>query len=149
LSSRLGAPARLIWSLAGSGLGTTIATGSGNSGAWPTPPYQPTQQNNMTPVDLRDVEDLWLTVMATGLTGTPSLAVQFNAFDDGGNAWPLLTAPLTVTAVGVAAGKQFPFGKHGASAGNFYVFPAWGQVAWTLTGAASSFTGVDISLWAR
>lgn len=148
MSSRLGAPARLIWSLAGSGLGTAIAA-NGNSGAWPTPPYQPTWQNNLSPVDLRDVEDVWMTAYVTGLAGTsPTLTVALNAFDDLGNLWQVAALPA-INAAGLAGGKQLAIGKHGASAGSYAVFPQWGQVAWTVGGTSPSFTGVGISLWAR
>jgi hypothetical protein len=79
MSSRLGSPARLIWSLAASGLGTTL-TSNGNSGGWPTPPITPAIQNAMTPVDLRDVEDLWLTALCTSHAGTiPSLVILVNS----------------------------------------------------------------------
>jgi hypothetical protein len=148
MSARLGAPARLIWSLTGSSLGTTIAA-SGNSGAWPSQPYQPSQLNAMTPVDLRDVEDLWITAMCASLAGTtPTLTVSLNQFDDGGNAWKQ-AALAAVSAAGIAGGQQLALGKHGAAGGNYSVFSAWGQVAWVVAGAGATFTGVDISLWAR
>jgi hypothetical protein len=148
MSSRFGPSSRLIWSLAGSGLGTTIAA-PGNSGPWAAPGPPPWSPNSVTPVDLRDVEDVWLTVMATAVAGTtPSLTVSLNAFDDTGNAWPLAAA-AAVTAAGIAGGKSVTVGKHGASAGSYVIFPSWGQVAWAITGAGASFTGVDIGLWAR
>ncbi|HET9893696.1 MAG TPA: hypothetical protein VFQ44_01935 [Streptosporangiaceae bacterium] len=150
MPNRLGTPARLIWSLARSGLGTTLA-GDGSSGDWPdlTSPFPPTQLNNATPVDLRDVEDLWLTAMAADITGTtPSLTVTLNQFDASGNVWPLASL-AAITGSGVSGGKQISLGKHGGSAGNYFVFSAWGQVAWAITGADPVFTGVDIELWAR
>jgi len=147
MSARLGHPARLIWSLAGSNLNPTI-NANGNSGNWPTPPYQPTQLNNMTPIDLRDVEDVWLTAFAAGVAGTtPTLTITLNQFDDSGNAWPVGSL-AQITLAGLANGKQVAFGKHGAATA-YQVFAAWGQLAWVVAGARATFTGVDIALWAR
>jgi hypothetical protein len=139
----------LVWSLAGSALGTTI-NASGNSGAWPSRPYQPTQNfNAMTPVDLREVDDLWITAVAGSVAGTsPSLTISLNGFDDAGNAWNLASLPA-LTGAGIANGKQIAVGKHGAAGGNYAVFPSWGQIAWAVTGAGATFTGLDIAVWAR
>jgi hypothetical protein len=141
-------PARKIWSLAGSALGTLI-NAAGNSGAWEAPAPPPWSPNSVTPVDLRQVDDLWLTVMCAAVSGTtPQLTVTLNCFDDGGNAWPFATV-AAVTGAGVVNGKSVTIGKHGASAGNYAVFPDWGQVAWAVSGTSPVFTGVDISLWGR
>jgi hypothetical protein len=89
MSQRLGGPARLIWSLIQAGQGTTI-TANGNSGAWPSPPYDPGKYNAMTPFDLRDVEDVWISAFAAGVSGTtPGLTVSLNVFDQLGNAYQI------------------------------------------------------------
>lgn len=149
MSSRLAPPARLIWSLAASGLGTTI-TANGNSGAWPTPPLAPTAQNAMTPVDLRDVEDLWLTAMCADKSGTnPTLTVSVGQFDDAGNLWPLASL-AAVSDVGIANGKQLALGRHGAGASEYFVFSQWGRVSWIVGGTGGpTLTGCVINLWAR
>jgi len=144
MSANLGKPARLIWSLTGSALGTTLAA-DGDSGGW-----DQSNLNAVTPVDLRDVEDVWLTALCTGHSGTtPTLTVSLNVFDDGGNAWQAL-ALAAINTDGVGGGKQASSGLHGGAASSYFVLPSWGQVAWAIGGSASpTFTGVDISLWAR
>lgn len=156
MSSRLGPPARLIWSLATSNLGTFI-NGNGNSGGWPTPASPPfgvagevgPDPNRMTPVDLRDVEDVWITAIASAVAGAgATLTVSLNQFDNQGNAY--LIASLTgLTGNGAAGAKQLAVGKHGAAANTFAVFSAWGQVSWVVAGTTPSFTGVEIEVWAR
>jgi hypothetical protein len=153
MSSRYGPSSRRIWSLAGSGLGTTISAG-GNSGAWQAPAPPPWSPNAVTPVDLRDVNDIWLTccVMgAIGGTGSPSLTVSLNLFDDSGNLFPgVSVAAVTATGAGIGGGgKSVAAGAHGAAASSFLILPDWGQVSWVVAGTTPSFTGVDISLWAR
>lgn len=136
-------PGRLIWSLALSGLGTLI-NAAGNSGAW-----QVGNQNAMSPVDLRGVEDGWLNCFATGVAGTsPHLTVTMNAFDNVGNPWKVISL-ADVTAQALAGGQQASFGKHGGGATNYALLPAWGQVAWAVTGSGATFTGVQIELWGR
>jgi hypothetical protein len=138
-------PVRRIWSLSGSALGTTIA-GAGNSGSWPAPPYQQSQLNNMTPVDLRYVDDLALLVSVGAIVSTPSLKVQVDGYDDDGNLYPAISGvPAAITAAGSAVPVYI--GRHGGTAGLFVVLPSWGRLSWTCTGG--SCTGVEISLYGR
>lgn len=135
-------PAKVIWSLAYSGLGTTIS-GAGNSGGWSNTGTTP---NQLTNLDLRFVDDMALYVFVTSVTTTPTFKVQIDGYDDLGN----LAAPaLAATANIVAAGAAVPVyvGKHGGASGNFVVLPAWGRVSWTCTGG--SVNGVEIVLWGR
>jgi len=142
-------PVRLLWSLAGSNLGTTI-NAAGNSGAYQQPGPPPWTPNALTPVDLRHVDDVWLTVQAATVSGgTPSLTVSLGAFDDQGNLYSSLVSVPALTAAGAAGRQQIAAGRHGASAGTYLVFPAWGQVAWAVSGTTPVFGAVDISLWGR
>jgi hypothetical protein len=132
----------LVWSLTGSGLGTTISA-SGNSGTWAT-----ATPNARTPVDTRWADDLWLSVNATSGAGT-NLKVQVNWYDDQGNLFQFSsgTTPLLGVTVASAPGNAIAFaGRHGGASGNFLVASEWAQVAWTITG---SMTGVEIALYAR
>jgi hypothetical protein len=138
-------PVRRIWTLSGSGLGTTIAA-AGNSGNWPNLPATPAQLNAMTPVDLRWVDDLALFVNVGAIVGTPSLKVQLDGYDDDGNLFPAISGmPTAITAAGAA--PPVYIGHHGGASGLFVVLPQWGRVSWTCTGG--SCTGVEISLYGR
>ena len=138
----------LIWSLTASGLGTTL-TANGNSGS-----YTATAQNARTSVDLRRVDDVWLSVSVGTVTGTtPTLKVFLNAYDDQGNlygqgATPLLVAPGSgsINAAGVTAVFG---GRHAGSSGAYFVLSEWGQVSWQVTGTTPVFSGVEIALYAR
>jgi hypothetical protein len=136
--------ARLIWSSSQSGAGTTIS-GAGNSGA-----YSATPTNIRSAVDLRRVDDIWLSVNATAGAGT-TLKVQVNFFDDQGNLFQFITGttPLLGVSVASAPGQAIAFaGRHGGGGSGNYVVPSeWGQVAWTI--GASSMTGVEIALYGR
>ena len=142
-------PVRLIWSLSNSGLGTTLGATAGNSGAYQTPAVPPWTPNALSAIDLRYIEDVWLTAFVTtvGGTGTPTLTVVLNVFDDLGNKFLITGSSITATASGT--GSQISLGKHGGAASNYNVFPAWGQVAWSATGTTPTFTGTEISLWCR
>src|ERR1017187_2461149 len=142
-------PVRLIWSLSSSGLGTALAAASGNSGAYQAPGVPPWTPNALSAIDLRYIEDVWLTVAVTtvGGTGTPTLTVVLNVFDDLGNAF--LIAGSSITATSATKASQVSLGKHGGAASNSITFPAWGQVAWSASGTAPTFTGTEISLWGR
>ncbi len=135
---------RLIWSLAQSGPATTIS-GAGNSGS-----YSATPTNIRSAVDLRRVDDIWLSVNAAGGAGT-TLKVQLNFFDDQGNLFQFITGttPLLGVTVASAPGQAIAFaGRHGGGGSGNYVVPSeWGQVAWTI--GASSMTGVEIALYGR
>lgn len=135
---------KLIWSLTDTNLGTTISA-AGNSGTWTA---TGTTRNQVTPVDLRRVDDLWLSVNAGGGGGT-NLKVQVNFYDDQGNLFQFSagTTPLFGVTVAAAPGQAIAFaGRHGAAGGSYLVASEWGQVAWTITG---SMTGVTITLYGR
>lgn len=134
---------RLIWSLTASGIGTSITT-SGNSGTYTA------TGNIKTAVDLRRVDDLWLSVIAAGGAGT-NLTAELDAYDDLGNLFTVstgTTAFLKTPAVASAPGSAVAFGgRHGGGGtGTYLVLPEWGRVSWALTG---SMTGVEIALYAR
>ena len=136
---------RLIWSLTAAGLstGTTISAG-GNSGS-----YTATAQNARTAIDLRRMDDIWMSVNAGGGGGT-NLKVQLNFYDDQGNLFQFITGttPLLGVTVASAPGQAIAFaGRHGGGGSGNYVVPSeWGQVAWTITG---SMTGVEIAVYGR
>jgi hypothetical protein len=136
--------AYLIWSLTASGLGTSLTT-SGNSGS-----YSAANPNARTAVDVRWADDLWLSVIAAGGSGT-NLKVQVNFYDDLGNLFQAITGttPLLGVTVASAPGSAIAFaGRHGGGgSGQNYIVPSeWAQVAWTLTG---TMTGVEIALYGR
>jgi hypothetical protein len=138
---------RLLWSLAASGLGTTISA-AGNSGGWAglgAGAILP-QADFETPVDLRDIQDVALLVSVGGITGTPAFTVTLNVFDDLGNAYTTLLTSGSIAAAGQHAAYA---GLHGGAASSYLVLPQWGQVAWTQTGASASVTGTEIALYGR
>lgn len=128
---------RLIWSLtyATPPIGTTITT-SGNSGGWSANP-----PNARSAVDLRRVDDVWLSVSAAGGAGTAA-TVQIDGYDDQGN----LFAQLLKVTLAAAPGTAVAFGGRHSGSGSYIVLPEWGRVSWALTG---SMTGVEIALYAR
>jgi hypothetical protein len=137
------APVRLIWSLSSSGLGTSITT-SGNSGS-----YSAANQVR-TAVDLRFIDDLWLSITATGGAGTNATA-ELDAYDDLGNLFTVstgTTALLKTPSLASAPGSAVAFGgRHGGGgSGTYLVLPEWGRVSWALTG---TMTGVEIALYGR
>lgn len=128
---------RLIWGLTSSGIGTTITT-SGNSGS-----YTATNQNNRTAVDLRRVDDVWLSVSAAGGAGSAA-TIQLDGYDDQGNLFAQLLKATLASAPGTAVAFA---GRHGGGGSNTYlVLPEWGRISWALTG---SMTGVEIALYGR
>jgi hypothetical protein len=135
--------ARLIWSLASNGPATAI-TASGNSGAYTATPNPGVPR---TAVDLRRVDDVWLSVYAAAASGTtPSITVSLGAFDDQGN---LFGGLLAVTALTAAGGNVAFGGRHGGGSGSYFVLPDWGRIAWVVTGTTPSFTGLEIALYGR
>lgn len=125
---------RLIWSLAVSA--ATVITTSGNSGA-----YTQSTPNNRSAVDLRRVDDVWLSISAGGGAGTAA-TVQLDGYDDQGN----LFAQLLKVQLASAPGSAVAFGGRHSGATSYLVLPEWGRVSWALTG---SMTGAEICLYAR
>jgi hypothetical protein len=138
---------RVLWTLDGSGLGTTIS-GSGNSGGWQgyVPGDDVPSLDFAGSIDLRDIQDVALLVSVGGITGTPAFTVTLNVFDEAGNLYATsLTSGSIATAKTVAAYA----GIHGAGASSYLVLPSWGQVAWTQTAGGASVTGTSIILYGR
>jgi hypothetical protein len=138
--------AKLLWSLAASGLGTAIS-GSGNSGGWEgagAGDILP-QADFESAVRLRDVTDIALYVSVGAITGSPAFQVQLDAFDSLGNIYLQLAKTASLSAAGSAA-PVFG-GLHGAGASAYLILPEWGRVSWTCTGG--TVTGTEIELWGR
>jgi hypothetical protein len=138
--------AKLLWSLAASGIGTTISA-AGNSGSWAgsgagdiLPPT-----DFRTAVDLRDICDVALMVSAGGVTSSPVMTVGLDLLDDLGNLYADALQSETITGAGTAI---LSGGLHGYSSGTYLVLPAWGRVNWSAV-SGGTFTGVAISLWGR
>lgn len=133
--------ARTLWTLAGSGLSTTL-TATGNS------------QVNSSVIDLTNVCDVWLSVYCTAAaTGTsPTLAVNLDVQDAAGN-WIVGVFGTSGIAVGTPpGGKAASIGLHIGPAGSMgpLVLPQAGRVTWTIGGTASpTFPGTAISLIGR
>lgn len=135
---------KILWSLAGSGLGTTIA-GAGNSGSWAglgagdiLPPPE-------TAVDLRDIQDVALLVNVGAITSSPAFLVQLDLYDDAGDLYLQVLKTASLTAAGSAAPVYG--GLHGGAASSYLVLPRWGRVSWTCTGG--TVTGTSITLYGR
>lgn len=131
----------LIWSLASSGIGTTV-TASGNSGGWSA-----ANPNAESALDLRFVDDVTVYVNAgTGAGSSPAMSVQLDVFDDLGGLYPQVAK--LAAAFGSAGGTAwFSAGRHNAT--SQIVLPAWGRISWIVTGATPSFTGVEIAVYGR
>lgn len=137
--------ARVIWSLAGSALGTVISE-AGNSGTWRVPNATPPASNPQSPVNLQDVTDMSLLISVGSVTGSPSVTFSLNVFDPQGNAYPTEIATSAITA----AGKTLiSGGLHAPAAGSYLVLPQWGQVAWTAPGSDASLNDVQITVYGR
>jgi hypothetical protein len=139
--------AKLLWSLSGSGLGTTI-TGAGNSGGFTDVPPAPFPSS---PIGLGPASDFQLMVYVTGKTSTPTFAVQLAYYDSLGNLFTpaSLLLPIPVTAVpGTPAQVTLNTGvRAGGGTSVYFVFPQYGQISWTCT--AGTVSGVEIELWGR
>jgi hypothetical protein len=133
---------RLIWSLAASGKGTTLATGSGNSGGWSS-----ADLDRQSAVDLRQVTDITLLVFTGTPNGSPSLAVALDLFDSLGHLIPAVVQTTAITAAGAAA--PVSCGLNGPTIGTYLALPQWGRLSWTVTGAGASFPGCEISVYGR
>lgn len=138
--------AKLLWSLAASGIGTTIS-GSGNSGGW-----QGAGAGDLLPqvdfesaVKLRDVLDVALFVNVGAVTSTPAFQVQLDLFDGQGNLYAQVLKTASLSAAGAATPVYA--GLHGGSASSYLLLPEWGRVSWTCTGG--TVTGTEIALWGR
>ncbi len=129
---------RLIWSLT-SNLPATSVTTSGNSGSYTA---TPAPGNPRTAVDLRRVDDVWLSVNATAGSGTAA-TVQLDGYDDQGNLFAQLLKVTLASAPGQAVAYA---GRHGGGAASFLVLPEYGRISWALTG---TMTGVEIALFGR
>jgi hypothetical protein len=135
---------RCLWSLSGSGLGTTL-TASGNSGSWgdTAPATFPSGS-----IDLGKASDVGLFVhVGTPGGTTPSLTVQLDLYDDLGNIYLQVLKTAAITTAGSAA-PVFA-GLHGGSASAYLVLPMWGRVSWAITGTTPSFPGTEIALYGR
>lgn len=135
-----GKQARLLWSLAASGLGTTISA-AGNSGSYSWPPAA---SNPRSAIDLRQVTDVALYITVAGVTSTPSLNVYLDTYDDLGN---LFAQQLKTAAAITAAGSTvLAGGMHGPSSA-YLILPEWARVSWTCSGGSA--TGCEIALYGR
>ena len=135
---------RVLWSLAPSGLGTTIS-GSGNSGGWQgyVPGDDVPSLDFAGSIDLRDIQDVALLVNVGAVTSSPAFLVQLDVFDDAGNMYAQVMKTASLTAPGSAAPVYA--GLHAPS--SYLVLPSWGRVSWTCTGG--SVTGTSIFLYGR
>ena len=142
--------ARLLWSLAAAGPGTTISA-AGNSGSWggagsgDWPPLVSAE----TPVDLRDICDVVLMVSVGAVTSSPTMKVGLDVYDDQGNLYAnvLQTAAITGTGTTVLAGGLHGYTSGGGS-GTYLVLPQWGRVNWSAV-SGGTFTGSEIALYGR
>lgn len=135
-------PARLIWSLTNSGIGTTISA-NGNSGAWQAPGVPPWTPNAVSAIDLRYVEDIWIAVSVGAIVSSPTLVVKLNVFDGQGSKFLV----YAFSALTTATTEQVSLGKHGSAASAYIVYPEWGQIAWTCSGGSA--TGTEIAVYGR
>jgi len=126
--------AKALWTLANSGLSTTL-TASGDS----------TNAGTLGPIDLHDVCDLVLSVVTGASAGTnPSLTVQVDMQDASGN-W--LPAVITTAAITTAKTTVVYGGLH--MPGTPVVLTGRGRVTWTVLGTAGPAWPVSISLAGR
>lgn len=91
--------------------------------------------------NLRGMDSGFLSVFATGSSGTAeTLAVVFEQQDADGN-WIVTAAPTALTSA-----PNYTYANLGDAPGG-YVFTGMGRVRWVLTGTDTpTFTGVDISV---
>jgi hypothetical protein len=137
---------RILWSLAASGIGTTLSA-AGNSGDWAgngSGAILP-QADFETGADLRDILDIALFVNVGGITSSPAFQVQVDLYDDAGNLYAQALKTASLTAAGSAAPVYA--GMHGGTASSYLVLPSWGRVSWTCTGG--TVTGTSILLYGR
>lgn len=130
---------RLIWSLAGSGTGTTIAA-AGNSGGWSN-----ASVSAESALDLRWTDDLVIMASCTAIVTSPTLSVFLDLYDDRGNLYAAAGTGPVVTAANT--GKFVSFGAHAPTATTYLVLPSWGRISWTCTGGST--TGTEIAVYGR
>jgi hypothetical protein len=137
--------AKLLWSLNGSGLGTTISA-AGNSGTWGdiSPAAFPSSAISLSPAS-----DFQLMVYVTNKTSTPTFAVQLGYYDALGHLFAPTALNLAVTVSGSAPYTAvLNAGVRAGSGGTtYFAFPDWANISWTCTGG--TVTGVEIELWGR
>lgn len=136
--------AKKLWTLASSGLGTTLAA-NGNSGGWQgdTPPVID-EINFETAIQLRDITDVLLMVNIGAVTSSPTMKVGLDVFDDAGNMWPAVLQTSAITAPGAV--PLLAGGLYSSSPG--LVLPEWGRVSWSSL-SGGTFTGCSITLYGR
>lgn len=136
---------KLLWSLTGSGLSTTIS-GAGNSGNWAVPAAP---GDAYTPVTFDPASDFQLMVYVNGKTLTPTFSVGLGYYDDQGHLFAPTSLLLSVPVTSVPTTAALNAGVRAGSGGStYFAFPRWGQVYWTLTGGGT-VTGVEINLWGK
>lgn len=133
---------QLIWSLATSGLGTSIS-GAGNSGGLTYP--QTSGSGPTSPVNLGRWSDVTIYAYCTGVASSPTWTVSLDVFDDQGTLIPGVLTLAGVTAAN--SPKTGSIGIHGPTAGTYLVLPQFGRVSWTLP--SGSVSGAQISVWGR
>lgn len=136
----------LLWSLSGSGLGTTI-NANGNSGGYGDTPPAPFPSSA---ISLDPCTDFQLTVWLTGKTGTPVVTVQLGYYDSLGHLFApsaLLIPSATLSGLTLPGGTTLNAGSRAGAAGTYVNFTQWGNIAWTCSGG--TYTGVEIELWGR
>lgn len=132
---------RLIWSLAASGAGTTIAA-AGNSGGWSN-----ANVNAETLLDLRWTNDVVIMVSATAIVSSPTLTVSLDGYDDLGGLFAGLVKATALTAAGSVGAQIASGGSHAPTATSYVVLPSWGRISWTCTGGST--TGTEIAVYGR
>jgi hypothetical protein len=141
--------AKVLWSLTGSGIGTTISA-AGNSGGWAglEPGDWPPALDAETPVHLRDAQDVVLMVSVGAVTSSPTMKVGLDLYDDQGDLYAdvLQTAAITAAGTTILAGGLH--GGYNGSASSYLVLPEWGRVNWASV-SGGTFTGVGICLFGR
>lgn len=133
---------RVLWSLAASSLGTTLAgPGNSNPNNW-----NATNANARSTLDLRDATDVWLSVFVAGAVagGAPSLVANLDLYDDVGNLFAAVASTTAITAT--ANGQGAPLGLHTGGV-KAQALPGWGRVSWTV--GTGSFAGVEICVFGR
>lgn len=133
--------AKLLWSLAGSGLGTAISA-AGNSGGYGDTPPAPFPSSAISCGMCADIQ---LLINVGGVTSTPTFKVQVGYYDSQGHLFqPTGLATANITAAGQTILNA---GSRGGAAGTYFIFTEFMQVSWTCSGG--SVTGVQIELWGR